>query len=390
MKIVAIHQMAVPLEANIDNAMVNFSKHNVSLVAVVSDVRRNGKNLIGYGFNSIGRFAQSGILQQRIIPRLLDAKPDSLLTNRADRFCVESVYRIAMKDEKPGGHGDRAGAVAAIELAFWDLNAKITDEPAWNLIAGFADLPKDIPNVSTYAAGGYYYKEGSLKGLRDELRGYIDHGFNKFKIKIGGASLDEDLKRIDVAVTESRDANNVAVDANGCFDKKEANTYLKELAARNIRWYEEPVDPLDFESLKALASNEELPIATGENLFSGQDVQNLLRYGGMKPKRDVFQMDAGLGYGLSEYLRIISMIERYGHDRSQCFPHGGHLINLHIAAGLGLGGCEAYPGVFKPFGGFGSSCRVEDGLVKPSDAPGFGLEQNEELSPYLKNISENT
>ena len=137
--------MAVPLEANIDNAMVNFSKHNVSLVAVVSDVRRNGKNLIGYGFNSIGRFAQSGILQQRIIPRLLDAKPDSLLTNRADRFCVESVYRIAMKDEKPGGHGDRAGAVAAIELAFWDLNAKIADEPAWNLIAGFADLPKDIP-----------------------------------------------------------------------------------------------------------------------------------------------------------------------------------------------------------------------------------------------------
>ena len=116
--------MAVPLEANIDNAMVNFSKHNVSLVAVVSDVRRNGKNLIGYGFNSIGRFALSRILQQLIIPRLLDAKPDSLLTNRADRFCVESVYRIAMKDEKPGGHGDRAGAVAAIELAFWDVNAK--------------------------------------------------------------------------------------------------------------------------------------------------------------------------------------------------------------------------------------------------------------------------
>jgi len=81
------------------------------------------------------------------------------------------------------------------------------------------------------------------------------------------------------------------------------------------------------------------------------DVKNLLNFGGLRPGLDIFQMDAGLSYGLTEYGRMIALLEKCGFDRKFAFPHGGHLINLHIASGLNLGGCEAYPGVFQPFGG---------------------------------------
>jgi hypothetical protein len=128
-------------------------------------------------------------------------------------------------------------------------------------------------------------------------------------------------------------------------------------------------------------------VATGENLFSTIDVRNLVRFGGMRPGRDVFQMDAGLSYGLTEYARMIGLLEQQGFDRRQCYPHGGHLINLHIVVGLGLGGCEAYPGVFQPFGGYSGRCAVRGSTVRPSDAPGFGLEEKAELAPALQRIT---
>ena len=112
----------------------------------------------------------------------------------------------------------------------------------------------------------------------------------------------------------------------------------------------------------------------------------LLHFGGMRPGRDIFQMDAGLSYGLTEYARMIALMEARGFDRAQAYPHGGHLINLHIGAGLGLGGCEAYPGVFQPFGGYPPGCMLGNGRVRPTSAPGFGLEEKPELAPVLRQL----
>ena len=125
MRIVAIREKAVPLEANIQNAVVNFAEHNVSLVAVVSDVVRDGKQVVGVAFDSIGRFAQSGLLRERFIARLMKADPGDLLDAAGTGFDPEKALRTMMRNEKPGGHGDRAHAVAAVELALWDLNAKL-------------------------------------------------------------------------------------------------------------------------------------------------------------------------------------------------------------------------------------------------------------------------
>jgi L-alanine-DL-glutamate epimerase-like enolase superfamily enzyme len=387
MRIVDIRDLTLPLEGNIANAVVSFADHTVSLVAIVSDVVRNGKPVIGYAFDSIGRFAQGGILRERMIPRLKAAAPQDLLDDDAQRLDPAKVLRVAMRNEKPGGHGDRAAAAAALELAVWDLNAKLDDEPACDAIAHAFGRTISTRAVPVYAAGGYYYQGESGTSLADELRDYQDLGFTAFKMKIGGAPLKADLARIEAAINVAGAGARVAVDANARFDLAAGLEYARAIAPYGLRWYEEAGDPLDFELNREIAAAYDGPIATGENLFSLQDARNLMRYGGMRPGRDVFQMDPGLCYGLTEYAEIIRLLEAEGFDRRFAHPHGGHLINLHIAIGLGLGGCEAYPGVFQPFGGYPRECALANGMVSATEAPGFGLEQKVELQPLLARLA---
>jgi L-alanine-DL-glutamate epimerase-like enolase superfamily enzyme len=380
--IVDIREASVPLQGDIANALVNFSEHTVSLVAIESDVIRNGRPVTGIAFNSIGRFAQPGLLRERFIPRIRACKSGALLDDDGRAFSASKVYHAAMANEKPGGHGDRAAAVAALELAVWDLNAKLADEPAYMCIARAAGRSLHVEPIPVYAAGGYYYPGDSLGRLRGELSRARDLGFVDYKIKIGGAPIAQDLERIEAAVTFAGGGHHVSVDANGRFDRAAALQYADAMLAMQLRWLEEMGDPLDYALNAELTRHYPHAVATGENLFSTPDTVNLLRFGGLRPGLDILQMDAGLSYGLTEYLRTVAALESHGFERKQLLPHGGHLINLHIVAGLGLGACEVYPGVFQPFGGYPAGCMVCEGHALPTAAPGFGLEEK----PELKNV----
>jgi L-alanine-DL-glutamate epimerase-like enolase superfamily enzyme len=385
LKIIDVREISVPITAGGANAVVNFEGHTVSFVAVISDRIRQGKPVSGVAFNSIGRFAQSGILRERMIPRLLKANPETL---QDEAGCLDPARVLAciLAGEKPGGHGDRASAAAAIELAIWDLNAKLREEPAAQTLARTAGTQLATKRVPVYAAGGYYPPPGSEARLTEELRRYADQGYRHFKIKIGGLTLSEDIGRVQEAISVAGGGQYVAVDANGRFDIDTALTFGAALEPLGLRWYEEPGDPLDYALNKRLCEHYHGPVATGENLFSTADVRNLLRYGGLRPDRDIVQMDPGLSYGVTEYLSMLVALEAAGFSRTQCIPHGGHLINLHVVAGLGLGGCEAYPQVFQPVGGFDEATSVTNGQITLSDAPGFGLEQKRGLTPILEQL----
>lgn len=388
MRIVQARELTVPLSGNVANAVVSFAGHTVSMVALISDQVRSDRPVTGFAFNSIGRFGQSGILRERLFPRVLDAPPDALLADDGASFDPARVLTVALRGEKPGGHGDRAGAAGALELAVWDLNAKLADEPAHCAIARHFGGLVDARSTSVYAAGGYYYSEGSTERLQEELRHYRALGFDAFKIKIGGAGPDEDRARIEAALAIAGEGARLAVDANGRFDETQALSVARAIAPYGLRWFEEPGDPLDYALNSSVTSRYDGAVATGENLFSVADTRNLVTFGGMRPGKDVFQMDPGLSYGLTEYARMLEMLESFGFDRAQCYPHGGHLINLHVAIGMGLGGCEAYPGVFQPFGGYPEQCQIGDGRVWAADAAGFGLEQKSELIPYIDELGE--
>jgi L-alanine-DL-glutamate epimerase-like enolase superfamily enzyme len=383
MRIVEIRESALPLSANIQNSVVNFSEHTVSLVAVVSDVMRNGRPVVGVAFDSIGRYAQSGLMRERFIRRLMAAKPEELLEESGRAFDTEKAFRVMMRNEKPGGHGDRAHAVAALELALWDLNAKLNDEPAWKTIATHFGV-KPSERMPVYAAGGYYYPEDNLGRLQDEMRRYRDMGYEKFKMKIGGAQPGEDIHRIEAALKVVGRAEDLAVDANGRFDVKAALDYGEAMTGFGLRWYEEPGDPLDYHLMSELAAVYPHRLATGENLFSCRDVDNLALFGGMRRGKDLFQMDPALSYGLGEFHRMVKSLEAKGFSRGDVHPHGGHMIAVHIVVGLGLGGSEAYPGVFAPVGGYAEECVVGGGGVTPGPSPGFGLEAKADLAPHIK------
>ncbi|ABF12332.1 mandelate racemase/muconate lactonizing enzyme family protein [Cupriavidus metallidurans] len=387
MRIVNIFHKPLRLQTNIANALVNFSEHTVSLVAMVSDQVRNGRPVVGYAFDSIGRYDQQGILGGRMIPRLLKTEPETLQDDDG-RLSPAKVLRCAMQNEKPGGHGDRAHAAAALELAAWDLVAKLDDVPAAVAIARHCGREADA-RIGVYAAGGYYYPGEDVVGLRREIERHIAHGFDRFKIKIGGAPLGQDLERVQAAVDAARKIGQgarVAVDANGRFDIEQAVSYGNAMREFPLMWYEEPCDPLDYASNAELASHYKGALATGENLFSSQDVKNLVLFGGMRRDLDIFQMDSGLSYGVTGYLHMLHEMEERGFSRRFAFPHGGQLLALHVVAGLGLGGCEVYPDIFQPLGGFGDDTRVDAGAVALPSLPGFGFEGKAELWQELASL----
>ncbi len=388
MKVVDIRHTGVPIASPMKNAYIDFSKMDVSVVAVVTDVERDGKRIIGYGFNSNGRYAPKGLLAERFIPRLLEAEPRSLLTEAGDNLDPHRIWATLMTGEKPGGHGERSVAVGVLDMAVWDAVAKIEGKPLWRLLADRYRNGESDERVWVYAAGGYYEPGKDLRALQNEMRGYLDMGYTAVKMKIGGASLAEDLKRIE-AVLEvvGAEGSRLAVDANGRFDLETALAYAEALTPYGLRWYEEAGDPLDFELQARLGESYPHPLATGENLFSMQDARNLIRYGGMRPDRDVLQFDCALSYGLVEYLRTLEMMEAQGWSRRTVVPHGGHQLSLNLAAGLGLGGNESYPGVFQPFGGFADAIPVEDGYVKLPDAPGIGFEAKANLWAVMREVA---
>ena len=386
MRITAIRDLVVPIKSCIHNAFIDFSQMTVSIVGVQSDVMRDGKPIIGYGFNSNGRYSQSGILRDRFIPRLLNAEPEALLSDDGENIDPLKAWDIMMASEKPGGHGERSVAVGVLDMALWDLVAKIEGLPLYQLLGNRYRGGAFDERVFVYAAGGYYYPGKDIGALQDEIKTYRDMGYVNVKIKIGGESLDDDRRRIEAVLHVVGEGRALAVDANGRFDLKTALAYAVALEPYELFWYEEPGDPLDYLLNAALAQSTDLPLATGENLFSTIDTTNLIRYGGMRPDKDFLQMDPALSYGLVEYLRTLEMLAHYGWSPRRCIPHGGHQFALHIAAGLGLYGNESYPQVFQPFGGFGDDIPVVKGRIQPPQAPGIGFELKADLMKELKKL----
>lgn len=387
MRIIDIREKTASIASPIANAYIDFSKMTCSVVAVVTDVIRDGKPVIGYGFNSNGRYGQGALMRDRFINRVLEADPESLIDRENDNLDPFAIWKTLMTNEKPGGHGERSVAVGTIDMAVWDAVAKIAGVPLWKLLAdryrgGVADK-----KVWVYAAGGYYYPGKDHKQLQDEMRSYLDRGYKVVKMKIGAASLDEDLHRIDAVLDVVGDGQYLAVDANGRFDLETAVAYAKALRPYGLFWYEEAGDPLDYALQAELANHYERPMATGENLFSHQDARNLLRHGGMRPDRDWVQFDCALSYGLVEYFRTLDVMKGLGWSSRRVVPHGGHQMSLNIAAGLHLGGNESYPDVFQPFGGFADGIAVEDGYVGLPEIPGVGFEEKSALIKVMREVA---
>ena len=387
MRIVEIREKTLPISSPIRNAYIDFSKMTLSLVAVITDVIRDGKPVVGYGFNSNGRYGQGMLMRERFIPRIMEADPASLLDDAGTNLDPHKIWNCMFTNEKPGGHGERSVAMGTMDMAIWDAVAKIAEKPLYQLLAERYGEGQAKREIFVYAAGGYYYPGKGVDKLQDEMRSYIDRGYTVMKMKIGGDSLAEDQRRIEAVLSVLQDGQRLCVDANGRFDMDAAIAYAKALGQYDLFWYEEAGDPLDYELQSILRSYYPNPMATGENLFSMQDARNLIRYGGMRADRDWLQFDCALSYGLVEYLRTLDMLREHGWSPGRCIPHGGHQMSLNIAAGLGLGGNESYPDLFQPFGGFPDGVEVKYSHIVMPELAGIGFEGKANLISVMRELS---
>src|SRR5215207_801951 len=382
MRIVSAKDAVVPISSAIANAYIDFSKMTASVVAVTIEAE-GGKRATGFGFNSNGRYAQPGLLRERFIPRLLEAGGEALV--HADGGLEPAgAWAAMMRNEKPGGHGDRSVAVGVLDMALWDAAAKLAGVPLWRLLADRFRGGRADETAWVYAAGGYYYPGKGTEALVEEMKRYLGLGYSVVKMKIGGApgsaikdALREDVGRIEaVLALLGGDGSRLCVDVNGRFGLHAALSYAAALTPYRLRWYEEPLDPLDFATHATLAEHYGGPIATGENLFSAADARN--------PVRHVLQFDPALSYGLVEYIRTLNALQTHGWSPRRCVPHGGHQFALNIAVGLGLGGNESYPDVFAPFGGFADEVPVVDSRVAMPNVPGIGFEAKNALYEVMR------
>src|SRR5262249_14449592 len=227
-RITDVCEVTKPISSPIRNAYIDFTKMTTSLVAVVTDVVRDGKRVIGYGFNSNGRYGQGGLIRERFAPRLLEAHPKSLLDASGGNLDPDKVWAAMMSNEKPGGHGERSVAVGTIDMAVWDAVAKIAGKPLFRLFAQPAKRAANPP-VFRYAACGSLSPGEDLSILRGEMRGHLERGYTVVKMKIGGAPIVEDRERIEAVLREIGKDAQLAVDANGRFDLETAIAYAKML-----------------------------------------------------------------------------------------------------------------------------------------------------------------
>src|SRR5499425_2988183 len=363
MRIVEVHERTLPISRYADLGIPSGGL-TTSAVAVTTDVMQGGCPVIGYGFASIGRFAQGGLIRERFAPRLLAAREADVADQKGTNLDPFRAWRLMMANEKPGGHGERCVAVGTLDMALWDASAKIAGVPLYRHLADrLGENETTWPQVAVYAGGGYYYPTDDVGRLSDEIRSLKDLGYHRVKIKIGGAPLLQDLKRIEAAARVLSDASHLAVDAIYSYTPTSSIEAADMLAPLGLWWFEDICDPLDFETLGVVAARYAGPIAAGEALFSAAEANLLDRHGGLRRDRDILLFDPVHCYGLPGYLQLVELLEKRGWPRKAFWPHGGHLFCLHVVAALGLGGAEVNPLCFQPFGGYSDDAIISGGVA---------------------------
>ncbi|MGO4714347.1 enolase C-terminal domain-like protein [Bradyrhizobium sp. 2TAF24] len=377
MRIKAVIERTVKVDSNVRNARVDLSQMTVTVIAVITDQYVSGRPLAGFAFNSFGRYACGGPLRERFIPRLLAAEPKSLLDDSGD-LDPPRILAALLAREKSGGHAERSMALGTLELALWDIVAKRAGRPLYELLAERDGVPlPGTGTIPTYAAGGFYGASDDVAPLQDEVARWRDAGFIDAKIKAGSADMTLDRRRIEAALRTLKSGARLAVDLSCAFDGVGAVRFAETFKPYGLWWLEEPCDPLDYEGF-AMARAAGTPVAAGENLFAPREFDNFLRFA--RPGSDVvLQPDPPLAYGVSGLRDIVAIAGAHNLTPQSIFPHGGNMMSLHVAAGLGLAGVEAYPGQFGIFGGFSDEVEIGDGRASLPKAPGLGFEEQPAL-----------
>lgn len=339
---------------------------------VIVTVRCSESDAEGIGYSYLGttggRVATAAV-EDLLTPVLLGADADDI-QGLWDRLFQETLLT--------GRRGVVIRALAAIDMALWDLAAKRRGMPISVMLGG------SVRPVPAYASGGYYRPDDGLwaDAVHDEIRFNIAHGFTDHKIKVGGLPIEEDAKRVAAAIDAMEGTGRLGLDANNAYRDfshalKAVRAFEKAAGSQGLWWFEEPLSPEDYEGHARLSRVLETRVATGEIHQTRHEFRLLIE----QRSADLLQPDMCVLGGVTEWLRVVKTAETFGLDIA---PHWH--ANAHAPLAAAAPNCVAVEHFIleKDIYNFEAIMTPETHLktgkntVIVPDRPGFGIELDEE------------
>jgi len=271
------------------------------------------------------------------------------------------IQRIWTKLIWAGASVGRSGlatqAIAAIDIALWDLKAKRAGLPLAKLLGAYRD------SVACYNTSGGFLSS-SIEEIIENVHASVEQGIGGVKIKVGQPDSRIDLQRVDTVRSALRDDVALMVDANQQWDRVTALRIGRQLEGFQLTWIEEPLDAYDAEGHAMLADKLDTPIATGEMLTSTAEHRTLIE----RRSVDFIQPDAARVGGITQFLRIMALGEEAG---LKLAPHFAMEIHLHLSAAYALEAWVEHFDWLEPL--FNERLRIAEGRMYVPARPGLGF-----------------
>ena len=346
-----------PRHKPISNGLHTYTHSGLGLVKIHTD-----EGTMGVGVSSMGDIIQATI--KHLTPELIGEDP----------IDVERLWHKMWIPKLVGRRGMTTRAISGIDIALWDLRAKVAGMPLYKMLGGYRD------RMPTYIAGGYYEEGKGLRELQQEMEDNVEMGARAVKMKIGAVPIREDAERVK-AVREAIGPDvKLLVDANCAYRYYEAIQMARAMEDYDIFWFEEPVAPDDYDGHRRLAESTIIPIATGENEYTRYGFRDLIATKAVP----ILNADAKILGGVTEWMKVAAMSQ--AHDL-YIAPHGSQDIHIHLVSAVANGLIlEYYRDSVDPMHGkiYNTTLRLnDDGTVSPPEVPGIGVDPNyEALEPY--------
>jgi L-alanine-DL-glutamate epimerase-like enolase superfamily enzyme len=328
---------------------------------------KTNANITGWAYISFG--AEAG--GPRVVEDILQGELKAALIGQDPTLSKKLRAEMWKAAEYSGTQGPVTFAMAAVDMALWDIVGKAAKMPVFRLLGGYRT------SLPTYDMCGWYYdNDDDLTQFKKQIQGAMEEGFHAVKIKVGRYTLDDDVKRIRAAQALLGKDHRLMVDANQKFNFTDALARGRVYQELGCFWYEEPMMPHAKREFGELAAALDIRIATGENLYGKYEFLDLLRSGGA----DVVQPDNRRAGGVSEWMEIGAIADAFNVELAS---HGGAPTNMHMLLAM-PNAIYMESGSLKSDNTHVEALRLVNGEIPAPEDPGMGNELRREFIDKYK------